>query len=112
MTMPLSGLGASLATSLGPIGLDAPLAGGTGGATGVGSVPETGFSDLVSNALREVEGLSDRANAAAEGYMAGEHQDVHGTMIAMQEADVSLRLVANVRNRAIEAYREVMRMGS
>jgi flagellar hook-basal body complex protein FliE len=33
-------------------------------------------------------------------------------MILMQEADVSLRLAVNVRNRAIEAYREVMRMGA
>jgi flagellar hook-basal body complex protein FliE len=44
--------------------------------------------------------------------MRGDHQDVHGTMIAMQEADVSLRLMTSVRNRAIEAYREIMRMGS
>jgi flagellar hook-basal body complex protein FliE len=33
-------------------------------------------------------------------------------MIVMQEADISLRLAANVRNRVIEAYREVMRMGA
>jgi flagellar hook-basal body complex protein FliE len=44
--------------------------------------------------------------------MRGTHDDVHGTLIAMQEADISLRFAANVRNRVIEAYREVMRMGA
>lgn len=110
MTTPLSGLGASIPTSLGPIGLDSPIGAGSVGTTG--SASSTGFSDMVSNALDEVQGLSDRASTATEGYLASDHQDVHGTMIAMQEADVSLRLATNVRNRAIEAYREVMRMGS
>ena len=33
-------------------------------------------------------------------------------MIAMQKADISFRLFASVRNRALEAYREIMRMGA
>ncbi len=111
MTTPLSGLGAAMPTSLGPIGLESPTGGGSV-VGGTGSASSTDFSDMVSNALDEVQGLSDRASTATDGYLSGEHQDVHGTMIAMQEADVSLRLAANVRNRAIEAYREVMRMGS
>lgn len=70
------------------------------------------FGDRIESAIGEVQQLQDNAVNASEGYMRGDHQDVHGTMIAMQEADVSLRLMASVRNRAIEAYREVMRMGS
>ena len=77
-----------------------------------GSSSEPSFEDRVGDAIGEVQRLGDVALSASEGYMAGDHQDVHGTMIAMQEADVSLRLMASVRNRAIEAYREVMRMGS
>ena len=70
------------------------------------------FESLVRGAVGEVTSMQDRAAVAAEGYVAGDHQDVHGTMIVMQEADISLRLAANVRNRVIEAYREVMRMGA
>ena len=33
-------------------------------------------------------------------------------MIQMQQADIQLRLAANIRNRVIEAYREVLRMGA
>lgn len=70
------------------------------------------FGDRVSEAMTEIERLDGAADRAAHGYLTGEHQDVHGTMIAMQEADVSMRLAVSVRNRVIEAYREVMRMGS
>lgn len=83
--------------------LPSPVGDGAGGPS---------FEERVGNAIGEVQRLGDVALSASEGYMAGDHQDVHGTMIAMQEADVSLRLMASVRNRAIEAYREVMRMGS
>ncbi len=83
--------------------LPAPVGGGSEGPS---------FGSQLGEAIGEVQRLGDVALSASEGYMAGDHQDVHGTMIAMQEADVSLRLMASVRNRAIEAYREVMRMGS
>lgn len=110
-----------LAIARGPVG-DAPsITGGAiqggittdgrgavGGATGTG----TAFSDRVSDFLGDVTRLDGRAADASEGYMRGEHDDVHGTLIAMQEADVALRFATNVRNRVIEAYREVMRMGA
>lgn len=70
------------------------------------------FEHLVRDAVGEVSAMQERAEIATQGYVSGDHQDVHGTMIVMQEADISLRLAANVRNRVIEAYREVMRMGA
>jgi flagellar hook-basal body complex protein FliE len=86
--------------------LTTPSIGG-GAASGAPS-----FESRIGDAIGEVQRLQDNSISASEGYMRGDHQDVHGTMIAMQEADVSLRLMSSVRNRAIEAYREVMRMGS
>jgi flagellar hook-basal body complex protein FliE len=35
---------------------------------------------------------------------------IHETMIALQKADISLRLLLQIRNKAMDAYREVMRM--
>jgi flagellar hook-basal body complex protein FliE len=123
MTAPLS-LGSALPTSLGPLTQgstlpsSAPLEqgsalGGLGRATeGVRAPSAPDFEHLVRDAVGEVSAMQDRAEVAAHGYVSGDHQDVHGTMIVMQEADISLRLAANVRNRVIEAYREVMRMGA
>lgn len=70
------------------------------------------FSQKLREALGEANEAQVRAEAASQDYASGKQNDLHGTMITMTEADVSLRLVANVRNRVIEAYREVMRMGS
>lgn len=70
------------------------------------------FAQRVGDFAQEIQALNQRADVAAEGYLRGEHDDVHGTMIAMQESDITFRLATNIRNRVIEAYREVMRMGS
>jgi flagellar hook-basal body complex protein FliE len=40
----------------------------------------------------------------------GQAPSVHDTMIAMEKADVSLRLTTKVRNKVVEAYQEIMRM--
>lgn len=78
--------------------------------SGVAPTGHVDFGDRVGELLRGVSGLQQRAETAADGLVRGEHQDVHGTMIAMQEADVAFRLTSSIRSRVIEAYREVMRM--
>lgn len=83
-----------------------PSVGGAAGAS------EGGFEGRVVELLDAVSDLQNRATEAGDGYLRGAHDDVHGTMIAMQEADVSLRFATNIRNRVIDAYREVMRMGA
>lgn len=66
--------------------------------------------------LREVAESADASQKAAthmsEGFAEGSHNDIHGTMISLTQADISLRFATNVRNKLIEAYREVMRMGA
>jgi flagellar hook-basal body complex protein FliE len=101
---PITGPQSGVEGVLGPNGL------GPNAVEGTGSAPD--FGELVRHAVGEVNAMEDRAARAADGYLDGRHEDVHGTMIAMQEADVSLRLAVSVRNRVIEAYREVMRMGA
>jgi flagellar hook-basal body complex protein FliE len=40
----------------------------------------------------------------------GEDVNLHHLMISMEKADISLRLMVQVRNKAIDAYQEIMRM--
>lgn len=42
--------------------------------------------------------------------MVGKNKDISGTMIAMEKADVSLRMLMAVRNKIVNAYQEIMRM--
>jgi flagellar hook-basal body complex protein FliE len=78
---------------------------------GRSSAGATSFADRLGEAVAATDLEQKRAEAASTALAEGRSDDLHGTMIALQRADVSLRLAANVKNRAIEAYREVMRMG-
>jgi flagellar hook-basal body complex protein FliE len=70
------------------------------------------FGDLLAEFAQDVNSAQNTAETASTDFAEGRSDDIHGTMIKIQEADVKLRLLGNVRNRALEAYREIMRMGS
>lgn len=74
--------------------------------------PEVSFADQVKDFVSDVNGLQKTADTKTTEFATGKSNDIHGTMIAVQQADIALRMVGNVRNRVIEIYREVMRMGS
>lgn len=68
------------------------------------------FGTLLQQAVDRVNGLQQNADAAARSFALGQAPSVHDTMIAMEKADVSLRLTTKVRNKVVEAYQEIMRM--
>jgi flagellar hook-basal body complex protein FliE len=68
------------------------------------------FATLLQQSLERVNGLQHEADAAARAFALGQVPSVHDTMIAMEKADLSLRLTTKIRNKAVEAYQEIMRM--
>lgn len=68
------------------------------------------FGNVLKQALNETNELSKAADAKIEELVAGRSKDLHGTMIALEKADVSLRLMMQLRNKMIDAYQEIMRM--
>jgi flagellar hook-basal body complex protein FliE len=66
------------------------------------------LNDFVTTVNSSQQSAANLSNQFAQGYQ----NDIHGTMIAATQADISLHFLASVRNRIIEAYREVMRMGA
>lgn len=71
---------------------------------------EKSFGNVLKNLVDDVKETQDVANKASEELVAGRNKDIHGAMIAMEKADVSLRLLMQVRNKVIDAYREIMKM--
>jgi flagellar hook-basal body complex protein FliE len=59
--------------------------------------------DAASESLRQADEAAVKANT-------GGPVDLHDVMIAMEKADISLRLLVQVRNKAVDAYKEIMRM--
>ena len=78
-------------------------------ATVQGAETEGKFSDLLKDALSNVNDAQTEASEAVQQVLSGESKDIHSTMIALQKADVSLKLMLEVKNKIVEAYQEVMR---
>jgi flagellar hook-basal body complex protein FliE len=68
------------------------------------------FATLLQQSLERVDALQHETDAAARAFALGQAPSVHDTMIAMEKADLSLRLTTKVRNKVVEAYQEIMRM--
>jgi len=68
------------------------------------------FSKILKNSIEQINQLQSEADRSIEHLVAGNTKNLHETMIAMEKADISFRLMMQVRNKIIEAYHEIMRM--
>ncbi|MCK4306909.1 flagellar hook-basal body complex protein FliE [candidate division WOR-3 bacterium] len=68
------------------------------------------FKSMVQGFLKEVNGLQKEADSAINKFVSGKDVDIHDVMVAAQEANISFQLMLELRNRLLDAYREVMRM--
>jgi len=75
-----------------------------------GNVSGVSFSDTLRNAVDQVDDAQKAAESQVEAFVAGEQENVHEVMIAMNEAKLSFQLMTEVRNRMLETYQELMRM--
>jgi len=80
-----------------------------GGAPPVKPVGE-GFAEALQAAVGQVNDSQVAADRAVEKLQTGESRNLHEVMISLEKADLSMRLLTQVRNRVIEAYQEIMRM--
>ncbi|HET6568461.1 MAG TPA: flagellar hook-basal body complex protein FliE [Rhodothermales bacterium] len=91
-------------------------AGTTGKTDGFGDLPQpresgsASFGDFFKDAIDQVDGLQKEANHQVTAFVAGEQDNVHDVMIAMNEARLSFQLMTEVRNKVMETYQELMRM--
>lgn len=81
---------------------------GSGRATGAAG--NIGFVDSLKSAIGNVNDAQMEAGRAVDALMTGETQDIHRTMVALQQADVSFQLMMQVRNKLVAAYEEIQRM--
>jgi len=69
----------------------------------------SGFGGRFTQALEAVNDLQQAADSATEQVIQGS-MGIHEGMLALSKADISLRLLLQVRNKVLEAYREISRM--
>lgn len=74
------------------------------------SISKQGFGDILKSTVEQVNASQLSGDKAIENLQTGEAKHLHEVMIAVEEADVSLRLLVQMRNKALTAYEEIMRM--
>ena len=68
------------------------------------------FGDFMKDLVQDANSSALQADVKMQDVAAGRNKDLHGAVLAMEKADVQFRLLTQVRNKVIDAYREVMRM--
>ena len=76
------------------------------GASGSGGA----FRDVLSSAIQTVEAFGNNASASVERFLSGEGEELHTTVLATQQAELSFELFLQARNKVVSAYQEIMRM--
>ena len=88
--------------------------GGLGAARGAAGAPgaiDNGFAKLLKQGLESVNQVQNKATTLATQFERGvPGVDLPQVMLEMQKANVSFRALAEVRNKFVDAYREIMNM--
>jgi flagellar hook-basal body complex protein FliE len=68
------------------------------------------FQTHLKQALGDVNELKQQADQAIRQLIGEGKGDLQETIVAMEKADVSFRLMMQIRNKILEAYQEIVRM--
>ncbi len=68
------------------------------------------FGDLLKASIEQVNTHQAEADRSMKELVSGRTKNIHETMLTIERADSSLKLAMQVRNKILEAYREIMRM--
>ena len=68
------------------------------------------FGELLRNSVDQVNQYQHQSDMAINELVAGRSKNIHETMLTIERADTSLKLMTQVRNKILDAYREIMRM--
>jgi flagellar hook-basal body complex protein FliE len=83
---------------------------GSLGEAGAPDVKGGGFLETLSRTLEEVNDEQLKADQSIKDIVAGKSKNIHETMLQIQKAELSLKTMMQVRNKILEAYKEIMRM--
>lgn len=68
------------------------------------------FKNVIGNEIEKLNNKQIKADLLTEGFISGKVEDLHTVLIATEEARLSLELAVQVRNKVVEAYKEINNM--
>ncbi len=72
--------------------------------------PVEGFTQLFGDVVNKVNDLQNQADTAVQKLATGESKGLHEVMISLEKSTISFQFLTQVRNKALDAYHEIMRM--
>lgn len=87
------------------IGQVSPVASGVAPAA-----PDSGFAGVLASTFDRLQATQSASNELAVQAATGDLRDVHDYMIAANEAKLATEMVVTIKNKAVEAFNEIMRM--
>jgi flagellar hook-basal body complex protein FliE len=69
--------------------------------------PAGGFGSMLTNAIGNLEQTQQAASTQAQQLATGQTDDLSSVITSVQEAQLSMQLASQVRNKAVEAYTEI-----
>ncbi|MEZ5944384.1 MAG: flagellar hook-basal body complex protein FliE [Planctomycetaceae bacterium] len=93
-------------------GAEIPIAPGASSVKSLLSSPvesDVPFADVFQQVIKDVDGAQVQAQQTVDRLLAGEDVPIHEVSLQMAQAELSLKLLMEIRNRAITAYQEIMR---
>lgn len=80
---------------------------GAGATTGTDG---SGFASTLTGAVDNLQQLQSTSKELAVSAVTGNLDDIHNATLAASRAQITLELMATVRNKGVDAFNEVMRM--
>lgn len=68
------------------------------------------FGQIVSQKLEEANSLQKNADQLTESFLTGGPVEIHQMLIAAEKADLALRQTVEVRDKLIDAYKQIANM--
>ena len=109
MTSPISGMAFPVFDPASSIGATAAVT-GTTGAAGTQSSGGADFASVLASSVDQLQATQSTADTLATQAATGDLKDVHDYMIASNEAALATEMVVTIKNKAVEAFNEIMRM--
>jgi flagellar hook-basal body complex protein FliE len=84
--------------------------GGVGSVSGSGSGPGGGFGSMLTGAISSLNDSQNTASSDSVALATGKASDVTSVVTDVEKANLEMQLAVQVRNKAVDAYEEIMRM--
>ena len=75
-----------------------------------GKLQGGGVGEKLGNALEKLSDIQHSADSMVIDLASGKDVNLHNTMIELEKADIALKYTVQLRNRALNAYEELMRL--